>query len=202
MELLQVVEMMRTICAQYGIRSPQAIFRSSGVGYSTYFPSRELIKFQHTVTEDIVLHELAHHFEKVRPRLRAGGFSRAQYGFRRRRDVHGPSFRSRLHELATLWYGDARRYDWSKEYAQITSWAIRMGLLPDRAPVDSTANPVFIGDEVIFTDRMGVKYLGLVAAYTRSRKVRVELDNGATVRARGEWFKRTGNNRINKEQKA
>jgi len=45
-----------------------------------------------------------------------------KYGARSRgsqRDIHGPHFVDALIRVASVWYGDARRYPWQSEYPAV-----------------------------------------------------------------------------------
>ena len=60
-----------------------------------------------------LLHEFAHHLNAV------------LYGKR----GHGPSFRIALVQVATVAYGRADAYPWTREYANVAKWARTHGLI-------------------------------------------------------------------------
>lgn len=63
-------------------------------------------------SRDSLVHEFAHHLNHV---LYKG-------------QGHGPSFRVALVQAATVAYGRAEIYNWSREYVTIQSWARKHGL--------------------------------------------------------------------------
>ncbi len=69
--------------------------------------------------ENDVLHEFAHVLTYVRAPL-----ARA----------HGPEFCTHLAEAARVWYGDATKYPWRKEYVGVWRWAVRVRLTSPLRP--------------------------------------------------------------------
>lgn len=137
----EAISMANLLCWRAGV-APCRVDWSTRHTRGCYRPDQKAIKVGPRAwgsVEAQLIHEVAHHVTMERGAKARGvaipkrpaarrAFYRKYPGLRQvtwsdgkrwARVFHGPTFVETLKELAALWYGDAKRYDWANEYRSI-----------------------------------------------------------------------------------
>lgn len=142
----EAIAMVNLLCWKLNLKPVpvQWVNRKTGRGHYEPPKKRKLplgqISFSQPVDEMAVVHEVAHYVVNARaPKytkremrrysgLRRGYQQAPGWGESSRRNPkswHGPAFVDTIKELATIWWGDWKRYPWIGEYASVKKLAAR-----------------------------------------------------------------------------
>jgi hypothetical protein len=115
-----VEQVVARVCADLGCAPPKVSW-TERTRNGRYRPGAIVVGPRLWRGWDAVIHELAHHVDRLLgvSDMVVSGPSGVSY---LRRDWHGQQFRESLELVATIAYGDAKHYGWQTEYKAIQAW--------------------------------------------------------------------------------
>jgi hypothetical protein len=113
-------EMLEILTAEFKV--PAVALRWRRMRGGRYHSLHRAIAMGPLGNEDTVLHEFAHHLDRMTNRRRYSRPYANNPAIRGKQGRHDVPFRAALVRVATAWYGDPARYGWTYEYAAVSTW--------------------------------------------------------------------------------